>query len=320
MAESAAAGGKESPKTVMVVGATGTLGAKIAKALLERGAHVRALVRASSDRSRLQALGISDFAVGDMLDPASLSAALASPVDAIIASAAGYTGHTKGDSAETDRAGYRNLVDAAKAAGIPRFVLISILECDNAPDVPHFHDKFVIEQYLRQKGQPYVALRPGAFLDQTQDFVTAGLKKGEYRAFIPHVAYGQIYTPDLARYAAAAAVDLPATYLNSAIDVGWDKTYDSAGIAAAFSRALNRPVRDVAGIPPVLRTVVLPLFAMLSERGRDMLAMIRWIEAGHYVSKDPDKQRLAFGEPPTVDDVVARYCADKGLTGAQVSP
>jgi uncharacterized protein YbjT (DUF2867 family) len=306
-------------KTVMVVGATGALGTKISKALIDKGAHVRALVRATSDRSRLQSLGVSDFVVGDMMDPASLKSALAQPVDAVISCAAGYTRHTKGDSPETDRQGYRNLVDAATAAAVPRFVLISILEANHAPEVPHFHDKYLIEQHLAQTGQPYIALRPGAFFDQSRDFLSPGLKKGEYRAFIKDVPYGQVYTPDLAGYAAAAAVELPDRFLNRAIDVGWDRTYTSEEIAAAFSRVLKQPMRDVTGLPPVLRKVVFPALAVFAEFPRDMLAMIKWIEAGHYVSRDFATQREAFGPPPTIDDILTRYCAERGLLPAQAA-
>jgi uncharacterized protein YbjT (DUF2867 family) len=45
-------------------------------------------------------------------------------------------------------------VDAAKNAGVPRFILISILECDKAPGVPHFRQKYMTEQYLAEKRQP----------------------------------------------------------------------------------------------------------------------------------------------------------------------
>ncbi len=55
-------------KVVAVVGASGYLGQKIVKALLEQGAEVRALVRATSDRTRLEALGVADYAVGDKMD------------------------------------------------------------------------------------------------------------------------------------------------------------------------------------------------------------------------------------------------------------
>ena len=65
--------------------------------------------------------------------------------DAIVASAAGYTRYTKGDSSQIDTVGYWNLVDAAKEAGIPRFVPISILESDKAVTVPPLHTTYLIE-------------------------------------------------------------------------------------------------------------------------------------------------------------------------------
>ncbi len=302
-------------KTVIVVGATGAVGRKICKALLEQNVGVRALVRASSNRDPLKALGVSDFVVGDMMDPASLAAAFSQhPVpDAVIASAAGYTRHSKGDTSDTDRKGYENLVDAAKAAKIARFVLISILACDRATSVPHFHNKYKIEQYLAQKGQPFIALRAGAFLDQTQDFIAAGLKKGVLPAFVEHVPFGMIYTPDLARYAAIAATSLPDTFLNRSIDVGWDKAYRSEELAAAFSRALKRPIKGQPGIPPFLLKVVFPVAGIFSETVRDLTAMIRWIEGGGYVASSTTAQMDAFGQVPTGDDAVRRYCEDRNL-------
>ena len=47
-----------------------------------------------------------------------------------------------------------------------RLVFTSILTCDQTPDVPHFWHKALMERYLAEIGVPYVALRPGAFVDQ----------------------------------------------------------------------------------------------------------------------------------------------------------
>jgi hypothetical protein len=83
----------------------------------------------TSNRTKLEKLGVTDFVTGYMIDKSSLEKALAqSPkTDALIASAAGYTGHTKGDNPQTDTEGYKNLADATKAANISRFVLNSEL-------------------------------------------------------------------------------------------------------------------------------------------------------------------------------------------------
>lgn len=304
-------------RTVTVVGASGTLGSAIVAALLARGVHVRAMVRATSNRAKLNALGVTDYAVGDLNDRASLQRALSAEprAEALIASAAGFSAHsarTKGDNSRTDTEGYRNLVDAAKDAGLPRLVLISILECDKAPGVPHFHQKFMTEQYLAEKRQPYLSLRAGAFLDRNRDIVAPKVRKGIFPEWAPGVALSMIYTPDLARNAVQAALDAPASALNQSVDVCWDAPATGPQLAAAFSRALGRPVVAKPAIPPAL-LLVLPLVARFVPTLRDSYAALRWLRKGGYVSRDTGKQRKLFGEPPTMDDAVARYCRDKGL-------
>ena len=155
------------------------------------------MVRVTSDRTNLTALGVTDFVVGDMMDRGSLKAALAqSPrSDALIASAAGYTRHFQGDSEATDTEGYKNLVDACKEAGLPRFVLISILESDKAVNVPHFHHKYLVEEHLKKVKQPFIALRAGAFLDQARDMVLPQVKEGIYPELFHGVSLGMVYTP-----------------------------------------------------------------------------------------------------------------------------
>ena len=302
-------------KIVAVAGATGSLGLKIVKAVMETGAQVRALVRSSSNRAALEALGVTDFAVGDMLDPVSLREALSigPRADAIVASAAGYTRHTKGDSPETDTIGYRNLVDAAREAGIAKFVLISILESDRAASVPHFHHKYLVEQYLKEKEQPFISLRAGAFLDQTQDRVLAGVKSGVFPALFVGVALGMIYTPDLARYAALAAVSLPAAASGTIVDVGWETPATGENLASAFSKVLERPVAVRPAFPPFMTNVMLPFMGLFVPFAKDMSAMMKWIKTGNYVSRNPGRQKELFGDLPSIEEAVRRYCRDRGL-------
>jgi uncharacterized protein YbjT (DUF2867 family) len=302
-------------KVVTVVGGTGNLGLKIVRALLEKDVHVRAMLRRTSNRIGLVNYGVTDFVEGDMLDPASLQKALSvePKSDAVIASAAGYTGHTKGDNPKTDTEGYRNLVDATKAAGISRFVLISILECDKAPNVPHFYHKYLVEKYLREKALPFVALRAGAFLDQARDFVLAGIQKGVFPVFVPGVAYGMIYTPDLARYAAIAATSLPDRALNGAVDVGWDMPATGAILARAFSKVLGKTITAKPAFPPFVTTVILPLIGLFARGPKEMHEMMKWIRDGGYTSKNSHEQKELFGDLPTIEEAVRRYCKDRNL-------
>ena len=304
-------------RIVTVVGASGTLGSEIVRALLEKGARVRAMVRATSDRTKLESLGVTEFVVADLMDATSLHRALSAEprAEAVVASVAGFSAHTartKGDNSRTDTEGYRNLVDAAKDVGVPRFVLISILECDKAPDVPHFHQKFVTEKYLAEKRQPYLALRAGAFLDRARDVVAQKVRKGVFPDIAPGVAMSIVYSPDLARYAAEAALDVPALALNQSVDICCDVPATGPLLAAAFTRALGRPVVAKPAFPPLL-FVVTPLVARFVPALRDMIAVLAWIRKGGYVSRDTQKQKDLFGEPPAIEEAVARYCRDKGL-------
>ncbi len=304
-------------RTVTVVGASGTLGTEIVRALIAKGARVRAMVRPTSNRAPLEALGVTDFAVADLMDPAALQRAMAAEprAEAVVASAAGFTAHsrrTQGNDARSDTEGYRNLVDASQRAGIPRMVLISILECDKAPGVPHFQQKFAAEQYLAEKGLPYLALRAGAFLDRARDIVPAKVRTGVFPDILPGVAMGLIYTPDLARFAAQAALEVPASALNQHVDVCCDVPATGSMVAAAFSKALGRPVLAKPVFPRLLFTLM-PLVAWAVPFLRDNVPVLAWLRKGGYISRAPHKQQELFGTLPTIEDSVARYCLDKGL-------
>ncbi|SDK39895.1 Uncharacterized conserved protein YbjT, contains NAD(P)-binding and DUF2867 domains [Pedobacter sp. ok626] len=303
-----------SNKKILVAGATGYLGNKIVAELLKLNADVTAMVRASSDRTQLIDMGVKHFVVGDMMDKASLTEAISPKheFDAIVASAAGYTKRKKGDSPITDTVGYQNLVDATKAAGIPRFVVISILESDKAKSVPHFYNKYLIEKYLEEKQQPFIALRPGAFLDQVPDYIPKKIEKGIFPSFLTGT-FGMVYTSELAKYVAMAAVVLPDSELNKPIDIGWDKPVNAEILAQAFATVLKKPIKVKPIIPPIILKSIIPLIAMFNESVKDMYEMIKWIDTGIYISKNPQRQKELFGELPTVEESVRHYCHDRGL-------
>src|SRR5215208_4490969 len=205
---------------VVVVGGTGMLGGQVVTALLSRGKRVRALVRPQSDATGLARTG-AEIVRGAMMDPASLQRAM-DGADSVITTAAGYTRHSKGDTAEIDTTGNRNLADAASQAEVRRFVLTSILTCDQTPQVPHFWYKKLAEDRLEEQGVPFVALRPGAFLDQVAQ--TGGDPFAKHRL----MWFGSARTPltfvltaDLAGYL-AAAVEADVT-AGERIDIGWDR-------------------------------------------------------------------------------------------------
>lgn len=108
----------------LVTGGTGFLGSHIADQLIARGDSVRALVRATSDTAHLRDLG-AELVVGDITEPESLPPALEG-IDVVYHAAAHVSDWDPWeDFALTTIDGTRNVLRAAAAAGVPRFLHVS---------------------------------------------------------------------------------------------------------------------------------------------------------------------------------------------------
>ena len=298
---------------VLVVGGTGLLGEQVVAELLSRGKRVRALVRPTSDATRLERTGV-EIARGDMMDPASLLDAMDS-ADAVVSTAAGYTRHSKGDTNEIDTIGNRNLADAASRVGVRRFVLTSILTCDQTPQVPHFWHKKLAEDRLEELGVPFVALRPGAFLDMIVRMGGDPFAKRRLMWFgSPKIPLTFVLTQDLAGYL-AEAVDAPGVD-GQRIDIGWDRPVSMQDIAQISGQLLSQQIR-VRTIPAGVINAAGAVVGRFSSTVNDMAAMMRWFQTGRYVA-DPSRQREVFGQLPTPEEAIARLLGSLGHT-AQVS-
>jgi dihydroflavonol-4-reductase len=109
----------------LVTGATGFVGAAVARALLTAGWQVRVLARVGSERANIAALAV-DVAEGDLTDPQSLVRAL-HDCRALFHVAADYRLGVR-DPAQLYRTnvdGTRNILSAARAAGVERIVYTS---------------------------------------------------------------------------------------------------------------------------------------------------------------------------------------------------
>jgi uncharacterized protein YbjT (DUF2867 family) len=301
-------------RTLLLVGATGYLGGKVAEIAASRGWRIRALVRPSSNAERLVALGV-EIAHGDLLEPASLERAMKG-CDTVITSAIGYSNRKQGDiSSPTDSQGNRNLADAALRVGIDRVVFCSVLTCDRAREVRHFWHKKLAEDYLQQRGVPFVALRPGAFLDQgPNDFWEAGLRVGRLRfASNPNVPATFVHTDDVAR-CLVDAVELRTKERSLRVDLGCDRPVSIVELAEIMSSILKRPIRPQ--VPPwPLVSAGLAAAGLFDPWKRDLRTMMNYFQKGGYVA-DVTQQRRHFGEPPRIESAVQRYLSQIGLLGS----
>lgn len=156
----------------LVAGATGETGSRIVAQLVKRGIPVKALVRdIATAQAKLPAE--VELVQGEVGNKASLQAALEGCTVLLCATGARPSFDPTGPY-QVDYEGTKNLVDAAKAAGIEHFVMVSSL-CVSR----FFHPlnlfwlvlywKKQAEAYLQRSGLTFTIVRPGGLKNEDDD-------------------------------------------------------------------------------------------------------------------------------------------------------
>ncbi len=226
----------------LIVGATGSLGSEICRRLAGQGESVKALVRETSDPEKvaqLKSLG-AELVRGDLKDPLSLKTACRD-VSAIISTASSTLSRQKGDSIETvDQQGQRDLVDAAEAAGVKHFVLISFPNIDI--DFPLQKAKRAVEDRLRQSQMTHTILQPTFFMEvwlsPALGFDPANAKAQIYGDGHNKISWMSFY--DVARFA-VAALDNPRAR-NATVKLGGPEALSPLEVVRLVEQSLGKPV------------------------------------------------------------------------------
>lgn len=230
---------------ILVVGATGLVGSDVCRRLRARRSPVRALVRATSDPAKveaLRALGV-EVVAGDLRDPASLAEACRD-VSTVISTASSMPfGYEPGvnDISTTDHAGTVHLVDAARSAGVvERFVYVSFSKNMDL-DFPLRNAKRTVEDHLRLSGLTYTILRPSYFMEvwlsPAVGFDAAHAKATIYGTGANPISW--ISLADVAEFA-VQCLDNPAAR-NATIELGGPEALTPLQVVATFEQAYGRP-------------------------------------------------------------------------------
>lgn len=147
--------------TLLIVGATGTLGRQIARRAIDEGYQVRCLVRSQKKAAFLKEWG-AELVYGDLCDPESLPPAF-NGVKAVIDAATSRPTDSLSIK-EVDWDGKVALIQAAASAGVERFIFFSILDSEKFPQVPLMEIKRCTELFLEESELNYTILRPSGFL------------------------------------------------------------------------------------------------------------------------------------------------------------
>ncbi|HEX6644770.1 MAG TPA: SDR family oxidoreductase [Gemmatimonadales bacterium] len=287
----------------LVAGATGSLGGKIVRELLRNGGTVRALARDPGTAAGLASAG-AEVVGGNLRDPASLEAACRG-VDTVI-STASATRRSDDTPENVDHLGTRNLVDAARRAGVRRFVYVSTLGADPASPVPAFQAKGNAEAHLRASGLDWIILQPDAFMDVWFGMlIELPVAMGNPVSLIgeSNGRHSFIAEADVARFAAAAARD--AGTVNTTLALGGPAAVTFADAVKAYEAALGRSI-------PVER---LPVGAMLPGLPESVSAIAAAF--GSFESIVPMHGTSArYDVPLTSVEAFARERAAAGFGGA----
>ncbi len=153
----------KSQMTVLVVGATGSIGSLVVKEALNKGHAVRALVRSES-KARLLPPGVKSV-VGDVTRPETLASAV-DGIDAIVFTH-GSNGGSKAESESVDYGGVRNVL-LALGSRPARIALMTAIGVTNRTgsynrSTEVYDWKRRSERLVRASGLPYTIVRPGWF-------------------------------------------------------------------------------------------------------------------------------------------------------------
>lgn len=221
------------PETLVVTGASGQLGRLVLAELRARApkAKLVGLVRDPTKAPDLAAQGV-ELRVADYENPASLVAALRGADKLLLIS-----------SSEIGRRlpQHRNVIDAAKAAGVKLLAYTSLLRADSSPMHLAVEHK-ATEDYLRASGLPYVLLRNGWYTENYTGSLGAALQHG---VVLGAAGEGRIASAARADYATAAAVVLAspaATQAGKVYELAGDSAYTLSDLAAEIARQSGRPV------------------------------------------------------------------------------
>ena len=263
---------------ILIVGATGILGGMITQRLLESGKEVRILVRHNSPAEEMakQRMATSPRLLieagaqpvyGDLKDRASLDQACQG-IETVITTANSAMRGGEDNVDTVDRHGNRNLIEAARAAGVKQFIFISFLGANLNHPVPLFKAKAETEAILTENGMPYTILSPNFFMESWIGMVV-GIPL-QARQPVTLVGQGQrlhslISVGDVAAFA-AATVGHPAA-LNQKIILGGPEPLSWRGIVNTFGQVLGQelPVQFVAPgeAIPGLPEMVPPMLAAM---------------------------------------------------------
>ena len=219
-------------ETIVVTGATGQLGRLVIADLLSAAteAHVIGLVRNAVAAKDLADRGV-ELRTADYTNPASLAAGLAGADKVLLISANELGQRTQQ---------HRNVIEAAKKAGVKLLVYTSLLHADTSP-MALAKEHRETEALIRDSGVPFIILRNGWYTENYAGNAGPAIQHG---AVLGSAQDGRIASASRADYAAAAAAVLTRSDIapGQIYELAGDEAYTLKQFAAELSKQSGKSV------------------------------------------------------------------------------
>ncbi|HHW3954737.1 TPA: SDR family oxidoreductase [Raoultella planticola] len=236
---------------IAITGATGQLGHLVLQNLLKTTAasQIVAIVRNPAKAEALSQQGIV-VRQADYTDEAALTAALQG-VDKLLLISSSEVGQRTPQ--------HRNVIHAAKAAGVKFIAYTSLLHADKSPLGLHV-EHVETEKMLAESGIPYALLRNGWY---TENYLASAPPALEHGVFIGAAGDGKIASATRADYAEAAArVIAQEGHAGKVYELAGDEAWTLSELAAALSKQSGKNVvyqnLSEADFAAALKSVGLP--------------------------------------------------------------
>ncbi len=222
-----------------IIGASGNTGGATARALLERGAAVRAVVRDRAKAGALEARG-AQVVVADLDDVASLAGAFEGALGAYVLNPPAYADPDLFARAESIAS---NVAEAARRSSLPRLVVLSSMGAHRASGNGIIATNHAFERVLGRLDCPVAFLRPAYFMENWAWVAPVAAQAGVLPTMlaptdrrIPMVA-----AADIGALAARALLE----GIAGVIQLEGPSPCSPDEAAAAFAAALGKPVQAV---------------------------------------------------------------------------
>jgi len=290
--------------TLLIVGSTGTLGRQVVRRALDEGYKVRCLVRSPKKAAFLKEWG-AELVPGNLCYPQTLAPALEGVTAVIDAATSRPTDSLSIKQVDWD--GKVALIQAAKAAGVERFIFFSLLDADKYPEVPLMEIKRCTELFLAQSGLNYTVLQLCGFMQGLiGQYAIPILEKQAVWITGESSPIAYMDTQDIAKFA-VRALKVPETE-NKTFPVVGTRAWSAEEIISLCERLSNQDARITRMPINLLRTVRhVSRFFQWGWNLSDRLAFAEVMATGKSLSAPMEEVYQVFGLNPDETTTVESY-------------